>query len=121
MDPKIDITITGNKKVQDFSRIETFSTLKGKVEEDIDIIASDGFQDVIEFPTNKIGTLSKIIVESVDCILRIRIAGVDTDLHITGYFQYDVNPDFVLQIQKVSVSTNSTEEVAISVRIWGSE
>jgi len=112
----INFEVRGNKEVTDVAETETI-TLKGKVEKLFSgVISTDGDIDV---PFDKIGDLSKIIIESDSCYLKIGPTGSKITIPIAGLFMYPIEEDYADTIDTIAVGGNSTTPVDISITILG--
>ena len=112
----INFEIKGNKEITDVYSTETL-TLKGKVEQIISgAVVSDG-DIAIDFA--RVGTVSKIIIESDDCYLKIGPLGDIRTLPISGMFIYSVFKDFADTMDVLSVGTTNTQATDIKITVLG--
>ena len=122
---KLIVEVVGDKTVSDLYSTEDL-TLVGKVEREFnELVDTDGW---LSIPTEKIGTISKIIAYVEDPLdvlatanLKIAssIAPSGIVIPINGIFVYSVDTVFADLITSVEMSTDSTTGMNCSVSIFG--
>ena len=119
MSAKINFEIIGNKELTDVYNTEDI-TVSGKVERNLtDVVTGDGW---ISIPITKIGTISKIIVNSTSANLRIGYNESDPSsiiIPISGLFIYSVLESFSDLITSIDISTDNSQVTDIDVTIVG--
>lgn len=119
MSAKINFEILGNKELTDVYNTEDI-TVSGRVERNLnDVVTGDGW---ISIPITKIGTISKIIVNSTSANLRIGYNESDPSsiiIPIGGLFVYSVLSSFAEEITTVDIGTDNTQVTDIDITIIG--
>ncbi len=119
MSAKINFEIIGNKELTDVYSTEDI-TVAGKVERNLtDVVTGDGW---ISIPISKIGTISKIIVNSTSANLRIGYNESDPSsiiIPINGLFVYSVLATFADTITSIDIATDNTQVTDIDVTVIG--
>ena len=111
--------IVGDKVIAD-NYLEETLLITGKSEQEFyNVITTDGWLSV---PISKLGTISKIIANSINANIRITYTdGGDQTmiLPINGLFVYSVQTTFSTTITAIDVSTDSTQALDIIVSVLG--
>ena len=110
---KITTEIKGNNEVSNFLQSELI-TVEGKTELTLnDLVDTDG---IINIPFNKVGDISKIMINCPSCNLVINGTII---IPISGMFIWSVNPSFISSIMSIGISTDSTSALDCYILILG--
>lgn len=112
----MNFEIRGDRQLTDIGLSETIS-LKGKVEKSFSqVISTDGD---INIDFEKIGTISKVIIQSPKCYLKIGVTGNIRTIPISGLFVYSLESVFAGALDTIAVGAIDTTPVNILVTIIG--
>jgi len=121
MPAKVIFEIQGDRELTNLYVEEKVGT-GGKTEKEFYGVVAD--DDLLEVPFNKIGNISKIIVNSKDACLRIHYKpDPNTDgsmtIPVNGLFYWSVRKDFASWITNIYVYTPSTQKMDIAITVVG--
>jgi len=94
------------------------NTIKGKLERTFSgLLGTDGAQSI---PINRYGTVTKIFINSTNCILTITLddASVLT-IPIAGVFHWTVSSTFVATIESITISTDALVGIDVNFIMFG--
>jgi hypothetical protein len=112
----MNFEIRGDRQLADIGLTETIN-LKGKVEQIFSqVVSTDGDLN-IDF--DKIGTISKIIVQSPKCYLKIGTTDNVRTIPISGLFVYSLENVFANALDTIAVGAIDTTPVTIFITIIG--